>query len=107
MIELRPDRLQVLSDAGGGYNEYGDPIPVSGNAWSDEIPCRIIQDEKVCNRVLQDGTLRFYQYCVVLDDLTDIYKGKVVRLLDKDSNVVCERVVDSRKIGILIQRLWL
>ena len=106
MFELRPDRLQVAIDSQGGYNEYGDPIPINTQSWSAEVPCRIIQDDKVNVRTLEDGSLRYYQYCVVLDDLQDCYKGRTIRLIDKSGDVVCERVVESRKIGQIIQRLW-
>jgi len=108
MFELRPHKLQVMvPGAGGGINEYGDPVPVSPASWSETISCRFVQDEKANTRIQPDGTLRFYQYCVLLDDIKTNYDNKVIRLFDTSGNLVVERMVDCSKRGQLIQRLWL
>lgn len=107
MVDIRPHRLQVIVTTGGGEDENGDPIPVTNSGVGKEIPCRIIQDEKANTRIQPDGTFRFYQYCVVLDDITTNYDRQNIKLLDENGNVFTERIVDCSKMGLLIQRLWL
>ena len=107
MFEFRPHKMQIQITTGGGVDESGNPVQLTPAGWSEPIECRFVQDDRVNRRIQPDGTFKFYQYCVVLDDLDTNFDNRVIRLFDADDNLVVERSVNCSNRGQLIQRLWL
>jgi hypothetical protein len=92
MVDFRPHLIRFRTASGGGFNEYGEPVPAA-ESWSDPVPCRYENNTETNVYRNEDGTFKVFRYAVWLDGSGTDYTGRRVRLYGADGSLTGEGTV--------------
>lgn len=105
-VSFRPHSLSLLHVGEGQYDENGDFVPAE-EGWSDKIPCRYEPNGKARTVPVGEDKDFVYDYTVYLNnDCPDIAYGQMVRLYDKDDQLLGEFRSRGFHRGQLNAKLW-